>query len=307
MNCAPRLESGIVCALVTPFRPDGSPDVGALGTLIDFQMERGVHALFVLGTTGEGVLCSPSERKELAEFCLERVAGRVAVVVHCGAVDTGTAVDLVRHAASVGATAVAATAPFFFAYPEAALYEHFARLAYAAPDLDHYVYDNPERVGFAVGVPLVKRLVKEIEPIVGVKDTGDSLGKVTQYLTLGSASPRVFVGNNVIGLGALVMGARGVVSATSNAAPELFVAMHKAFSDGRLEDARRLQLIIAQLQAAVTGLPYIGAVKHLVTRRGLSGGCVRSPLPGLTGEQARLLDERLAANAELQEWLKPVF
>lgn len=303
---APRLESGIVCPLVTPFRADGSPDCDALGTLIDFQVERGIHGLFVLGTMGEGILCSTRERKELTEYCLERAAGRVPVVVHCGAVDTGTAVDLVRHAASIGAANVAATAPFFFAYPEAALYEHFARLAEAGSDLDHYIYDNPERVGSSVGVSLVMRLVAEIEPIVGVKDTGDSLGKITQYLSHGPSSPKVFVGNNVIVLGALVMGARGAVSALSNAAPELFAGLYEAFCAGRLEDARHLQLVVARLMATISGLPYVAAVKHLVSLRGLPGGRTRAPLPDLTADQARSIDERIAATAELEHWLEPI-
>jgi dihydrodipicolinate synthase/N-acetylneuraminate lyase len=309
-------DGGVLCALVTPFGTDGAVDERALGALIEFQIERGSQGLFVLGTLGEGLLCTPEERMRVAELCRERVAGRVPLVLHCGAADTGTAARLVEHAAGAGVGAVAAIPPLFFPYDERALYDHFARLVDAGggSGLEHYVYDNPERVGFALGVPLVTRLVDELEPIVGVKDTGDSLGKMTQYLAhganagarAGATPPRVFTGNNLLILPALVMGAQGGVSALANAAPELFRALHDRFARGQLDDARRLQLLIARLHATLAGVPYIAGVKHLVTLRGLPGGRSRAPLPELTSEQAQAVERRLAAEDDLREWLKPV-
>jgi dihydrodipicolinate synthase/N-acetylneuraminate lyase len=305
-------EGGVLCALVTPFRADGAPDEDALGALIEFQIERGSQGLFVLGTLGEGLLCTPAERMRLADVCVERVAGRVPLVLHCGATDTGTAAELVAHAAGVGVRAVAATPPLFFPYGEEGLFDHYARLVEAGGSgLEHFVYDNPERVGFALGVPLVTRLVEELEPVVGIKDTGDSLAKITQYLAHGAgapeaAAPRVFTGNNLLVLPALVMGARGGVSALANGVPELFRALHDRFVEGRLEEARRLQLLIARLHGALAGVPYIAAVKHLVSLRGLPGGHPRAPLPALTTEQAWTVSRRLAAEEELQEWLEPV-
>jgi dihydrodipicolinate synthase/N-acetylneuraminate lyase len=300
-------DGGVLCALVTPFGADGAVDERALGALIEFQIERGTDGLFVLGTLGEGLLCTPEERMRLAAVCCERVAGRVPLVVHCGATDTGTAARLVAHAAGAGVGAVAAIPPLFFPYDEQALYDHFARLVDAGgSELEHYVYDNPERVGFALGVPLVTRLVDSLEPVVGVKDTGDSLAKITQYLAGGASSPRVLTGNNLLILPALMMGARGGVSALANAAPELFRALHDRFVSGQLDEARRLQLLVARLHATLAGVPYIAGVKHLLALRGLPGGVPRAPLPGLAAEQASLIGERLAAEDELREWLEPV-
>ena len=301
-----RLEGGIVCALVTPFRATGAIDLVALAELVEFQIERGVQGLFLLGTTGEGMLCSGLERKRLATYCNDRVRGRVPLVVHCGATDTRSAVDLVRHSATAGVRIVAATAPLFFPYPEQALYDHFARLVEAGPDLEHYLYDNPERVGSAIGVPLVCRLVDGFDQIVGVKDTGDSLARITEYLARDPAVPRVFTGNNLIILGSLVMGASGGVSALANSTPELFLALHEAYRDGQIEEARRLQLLVARLNGTLAGVPYIPGVKHLVSLRGLPGGYPRAPLPRLTSEQQRLIERRLRADPELTEWFERV-
>jgi 4-hydroxy-tetrahydrodipicolinate synthase len=294
--------AGIICALVTPFRKDGAVDEPVLRELIDFQAERGVDALFLLGTTGEGVLLEAGERRHATEVAADRLRDRLPLVVHCGTADTLTASALARHAEEVGAVASAAVVPFFFRYGDAELYRHFATLAEAAPGIGHYVYENPERVGYSAGVGLVARLVDEVPGVLGVKDTGDSVGKLGQYLASGTAI-QVYTGSNLTVLPALVMGARGAVSALANAAPELLVAIHRSWRAGDLEQARRLQLILTRLQSCVAGLPYVAAIKHLVECRGLRGGQSRPPQQTLTAEQAATLDRRLAAQEDLRPWL----
>jgi 4-hydroxy-tetrahydrodipicolinate synthase len=295
--------AGIVCALVTPFRKDGAVDEPALRELIDFQAERGVDGLFVLGTTGEGPLLDAGERRHATEVAAELLRDRLPLVVHCGAADTLTAVALARHAEEVGAVASAAVVPFFFRYGDAELYRHFATIAAAAPRIGHYLYENPERVGYSAGVGLVARLVDEVPGVLGVKDTGDSVGKLGRYLASPGTAIQVYTGSNLTVLPALVMGARGAVSALANAAPELLVAINRAWCAGDLQQARRLQLALTRLQDCLAGLPYIAAIKHLVERRGLPAGQSRPPQPALDAEQAATLDRRLAAQEDLGPWL----
>jgi dihydrodipicolinate synthase/N-acetylneuraminate lyase len=298
-------QQGVLSALVTPYGADGRPDAGGLAALIDFQVDGGVDGLFILGTSGEGLLLSPEERMAFTETVLDLVASRVPVVVHCGAADTATAVTLAHHAAGSGATALAALPPLFFPYTDESQQAHFARIAEAAPDVDHYIYDNPERVGYALGPALVMRLIRDIPNLRGLKDTGDSLARITTYLSQPDP-PAVYTGNNVLFLGALVMGAAGAVSTFANVVPELFAAVVTAYREARIADARDLQLTIARLQTAVTGLPYIAAAKHLLQRRGLPGGMPRSPLPALTREQRMTLDARLDCSPSLLSWMQPL-
>ncbi len=295
--------AGIVCALVTPFRKDGAVDEPALRELIDFQAERGVDGLFVLGTTGEGPLLDAGERRHATEVAAELLRDRLPLVVHCGAADTLTAVALARHAEEVGAVASAAVVPFFFRYGDAELYRHFATIAEAAPRIGHYLYENPERVGYSAGVGLVARLVDEVPGVLGVKDTGDSVGKLGRYLASPGTAIQVYTGSNLTVLPALVMGARGAVSALANAAPELLVAINRAWCAGDLQQARRLQLALTRLQDCLAGLPYIAAIKHLVERRGLPGGQSRPPQPTLDAGQAATIDRRLAVHEDLGPWL----
>ncbi len=296
---------GILCALITPFLDDETPDYGALGELIDFQLAGGSHGLFVLGTTGEGVLLGADERMKVAVEVMQRAAGRIPVVVHCGAPDTRTVIDLARQAEEIGADGVAVVAPYYFRYGDDALIRHFTRAAEGAPGLAHYVYENPGVAGYEAGIGVVTRLINEVPNIVGVKDTGDSIGKITQYLVQPGVRPDVYVGNNLLIFPALLLGAHGAVSALANAVPELTRAIHAAATSGSLNDARALQFDLARLHGSLEGIPYVAAVKHLVNRRGLPAGRTRGPQANVTPEQGAAIDRRLEAFPELHRWLSP--
>jgi len=295
---------GVICALITPFRNDEA-DLASLGRVIEFQLAKGIHGLFVLGTTGEGPILQPEERKRIAEFAVSQVAGRAPVIVHCGAPDTKTAAELARHAEAIGADAVAVVAPFYFHYRDAPLYRHFTAIAEAAPGIDHYVYQNPEAVGYSLHVDLVLRLVEDVDNIRGVKDTGDSIARITSYLAHRGRRPEVYAGNNSIIFQALCTGARGAVSALANASPELAVALYDAWKEGRNDDALALQFTLNKLHTSLDGLPFVGAVKYLVERRGFPAGETRAPQPLLDAEQSAALERRLEAAEDLGPWLEP--
>jgi dihydrodipicolinate synthase/N-acetylneuraminate lyase len=277
-----------------------------MGVVLDFLIDSGLHGLFVLGTTGEGPLLESTERKAVAEFAVEHVNGRRPVLVHAGTPDTRTAVDLARHAQAIGADAVATVVPYYFTYTEAQLERHFRTIAEAAPDIGHYVYENPERVGYSAGVSLVCRLVNQVPNIHGVKDTGDTIGKVTQYLAQPGIKPDVYTGNNSTVFSALSLGSAGAVSALSNFAPELISGIYERFAKGDEDGSRELQFILARVVGALAGTPYAGAIKHLLRRRGLPGGHTRLPQPELSPAEASTLDGKLAGIDGLAEWLEPV-
>src|SRR5436190_15207050 len=254
---------GVICALATPFNKDETVDLGAMRGLLDFQIDSGMHGLFPLGTTGEGLLMNPEERMALAEAVVEHVGRRAPVLIHCGAPDTRTAADLARHAGGLGVAGVATVAPYYFSYGAEDLFRHFVTVAEAAPDIANYLYENPERVGYSLGVSVVTRLVNEVPNIRGIKDTGDSIGRLQAYLAQPGRRPEVYVGNNMTILPALVIGARGAVSALANAVPELVVSLYRSFIEGHLDEARGLQLSLARVGLALNGVPVVGGVKRL--------------------------------------------
>lgn len=297
------LTGGVICALTTPFGADQKPDIEAFGGLIERQIAAGIHGLFVAGTSGEGPLMNRGERRLVTEAVVEKAAGRVPVVVGCGAADTRTSEHLALHGQAVGADAAAVVAPYFYRFSPEELYGHFRDVAQAAPEIPHYIYENPERVGYSLGVDMVGRLTSETPNIVGIKDTGDSLGRLLMYLSVLDPTPEVYTGNNTLVFSALSVGAKGAVSALANVAPRLFVAIYDAFQEGKTEDSLRLQQIAVRLQACFAGLPYVPAVKHVLASTGIEPGHSRRPHGPLSEDQARTLEDRVATCEGLEEWL----
>jgi 4-hydroxy-tetrahydrodipicolinate synthase len=300
------LGGGVVCALVTPLGPDEKPDAAALGGLIEHQISSGIHGLFVAGTSGEGPLMIREERRLLAEIVVEVVAKRIPVVIHCGTADTRTSEHLARHAQAIGADAVAAVGPYFHSIGPQGLYDYYRNIAEAAPDVPHYLYENPERVGYSLGVDLVGRLTNEIPNIVGIKDTGDSIGRLMMYLSLFDPPPQIFTGNNSLLFPAMCIGADGAVSALANVVPKLFVAIYEAARQNRSSEALELQQTATRFQACFAGIPYVPAIKHLVGRYGLDGGGSRRPHASLSDEQIDVLELRVDECKGLQEWVEMV-
>jgi dihydrodipicolinate synthase/N-acetylneuraminate lyase len=249
---------------------------------------------------------SPDQRKLATEVAVDHAGGRIPVIVHCGAADTATSAELAGHAATLGAWAAAAVAPYFFGYGPTDLDHHFTAVAEAAPELALYLYENPERAGYSIGVEVVTGLVERVPNILGVKDTGDSIGRITQYLAGPGRRPEVYTGNNVTILPALVVGARGAVSALANGVPELLVALYDAWTKDDVDACRELQFAVTRLHGCLAGLPYVGAVKHLVELRGLPAGETRAPQALLGPEQAAVLEARLHACGELRPWLEAI-
>src|SRR4029453_13533961 len=119
------------------------------------------------------------------------------VLVHCGAPDTKTAAELARHAGELGVAGVATVAPYYFAYGPDDLFRHFVTVAEASSGTANYLYENPERVGYSLGVSVVTRLVNEVPNIRGIKDTGDSIGRLQSYLAQPGTPPEIYTGNNM--------------------------------------------------------------------------------------------------------------
>lgn len=290
---------------MTPFTDHGTVDHAGATALLEFQADHGVDGVLLLGTSGEGILLSPEERREAAERLRDAATSRLGTILHTGAADSATSVALTAHAAETGMPAVAVMPPLVFAYDRVALRHHYEDVSAAAGAADVFAYDNPGRFGYALGTELVSELVREIPNVVGVKDSGDALGRLAGYLA-SPDPPVVYTGHNLLLLGALAMGAHGAVSTLANVVPEAFAEVVRAVTRGDLEAARHHQLRIVRVQNLVEGLPYVASVKELLGWRGLPAGQPRPPLPQRTDALRTELRRRLALDPEVGEWLAPV-
>lgn len=251
---------GIILPLMTPLKEDGDIDVHLGCELADFMLDAGVHALFLLGSFGQGPVLPAEQRKKYAESILNHVRGRVPVIVHVGTADIYSTLDLALHAQNAGADAIAAVGPYYYSdHSEYEIYEHFLELGRrtAVPLL---IYNNPPYQGYDITPAMMVRLKEQIPQLFGTKLSADSLETALAYL---SQLPSEF---SVFGLASALMpgalyGIRGTIIPPMNAFPELAVALWNALEERRLEAALKLQKQINDLR---------GSMRKLVRTYGLA-------------------------------------
>ena len=278
---------GALAAAVTPLRDDGARlDEDAFGPLADFLAGGGLSGLLAMGTTGEGILLAPDERRRVTDLFLGASAGRLDVAVHCGAQTTTDTVRLAEHAAAAGAAAVAVIGPPYFQLDDDALLAHFAAAAAACAPTPFYVYEFARVSGYAVPVAVLERL-REVAPnLAGMKVSDSPFELVEPYLLEGLD---IFIGaESLIGAG-MRRGARGSVSALATAFPELV-------ADAVREPSAERSARLGELRDGLEAFPRHAALKRILALRGVPvREDVRAPLRGLTGAEREELDALVPA------------
>jgi dihydrodipicolinate synthase/N-acetylneuraminate lyase len=279
---------GALAAAVTPLAHGGEAlDEAAFEPYVDFLAAGGLDGLLALGTTGEGFLLPPEQRRRAAELFLE-AADRLDVAVHCGAQSTADTVRLAAHAAEVGAAAVAVIAPPYFRLDDEALAAHLEAAAAACAPTPFYLYEFERVSGYAVPLAVVERLRERVPNLAGMKVSDRPFERVRPYLVEGLD---VFVGAESLLHDGLAAGAKGAVSGLAAAFPELVAEVVRAPS---AEGAARL----GEVRAAVERFPLHAALKAVVAARGISvREDVRAPLRRLHPEERAALETWLESSS----------
>ena len=280
---------GALAAAVTPLRDGGEElDEPAFEGLVEFLADTGLDGVFALGTTGEGLLLSVEERRRAAKLFLEASAGRLSVVVHCGAQTTADTIALAEHAAAQGADAVAAVAPPYYGFDEDELARHFKAAAAACAPVPFFLYEIAARSGYAIPLAVVERLREDVPNLAGLKVSDTPFERVEPYLVEGLD---VFVGSEPLAAKALARGAAGVVSGLASAFPEVVAELVAEPTEERAEQ-------VAALRDTLQRFPFVAALKVVLGRRGVPvRPDVRAPLRGLTDA------ERVELGNPVGEWL----
>jgi dihydrodipicolinate synthase/N-acetylneuraminate lyase len=273
---------GALAASVTPLR-NGAFDAAAVGPYVEFLAGHGLDGALVLGTTGEGVLFSADERREIASAFVEAAGDRLQVAVHCGAQTTQETALLAEHAAGAGADAVAVIAPPYFALDEDELLVHFEVAARACAPLPFYLYEFQARSGYPIPLPVIERLRERAPNLAGMKVSDTPWERLEPFLVEGLD---VFVGPEALVARGIEAGAVGAVSGLAGSFPDAVVPLVR---EPTAEAAERAGALRAQLQR----LPFHAASKEALGLRGVPVGReVRAPLRGLT-EAERAEVERI--------------
>lgn len=276
---------GVIVPLLTPMDQQGEQvDEGALRAHVAWLIDKGVHGLMPCGTTGEGPLLTVDERRQILEVVVEAAGGRVPVIAHAGAATTRETIALARHAQACGVAAISVVTPYYFRLPDAALIEHYCRVAAAVADTPLFLYNIPQCTGNTINRAAAEAILRRAPNVIGIKDSSGQFDSLTSFLGLAGGRFQVVCGPDGLVLRALQAGACASVSGNANVVPEVVVGLVEAFYRGDLAEATRQQGLLDGARQAMGDGGYLALNKAMLELRGLRMGGVRSPLAQATPE-----------------------
>jgi 4-hydroxy-tetrahydrodipicolinate synthase len=273
--------------LITPFQSNTSIDYTALEKVIDFVIAGGVEYVVTLGTTGETPTLSKEEKKQIALFTYEKVAGRVPVVVGIGGNNTA---ELLQELASFPldkAAAVLSASPYYSKPSQEGLFLHYKALAEASPK-PLLLYNVPGRTGRNLSAATTIRLAREVKNVAGIKEASGDMAQCMEILRDKPDDFLVVSGDDALAFPQIACGMEGVISVAANGFPRPFSDMVRLALKGDLKGAKALNdgLIAGYEIMFAENNP--AGIKGAMAEKGLIGNYVRLPVVPLSaGLQAK--------------------
>lgn len=229
---------GIATALITPLTADGI-DYAQFGKLIDWQIDQGINALVICGTTGESSTLSDAEHRRAIAFACERVNGRVPVIAGTGSNETAYAVELTKSACADGADAVLVVTPYYNKTTQNGLVAMYNTIADASTK-PVILYNVPSRTGIGIQPETYVKLAQHPN-IAAIKEANSDISKIVETFALVGDQLDIYSGNDDQIVPILSMGGQGCISVLSNVVPRETVAITDQFFAGNVAEAARLQ------------------------------------------------------------------
>jgi len=280
---------GVIPALVTPFTKKLELDEKALRHLIAFVIENNVTSVFPCGTTGEFSSMTAEERKRVVEITIDQVNSKVPVIAGTGDAGTKAAIEFTKHAKDAGADAALVVSPYYLKATDKELYEHYKKIAEEV-DIPIILYNIPQVTGIEIPWWVVEALV-EVDNIVGIKDSSGNMPYMMALFEKVYGKISIMCGHDEIVMAALAAGADGLILASANIIPDIWLQIYNLVRKGNLEEAQALQRKIQTLVRIVTRQGGGLAVKNGLSMMGLETGPARRPL--IIGGTLRYEDEDL--------------
>jgi len=287
---------GVVPPVVTAFDTDGALNLDKTKAFIRHLVNKGVHGIFVAGSTGEYTLLSLQERKELFVAGVEAADGKVPLLAGTGHNSTRIAIELSQSAGKAGADAVVVSLPHYPRPTEDGLYEHYKRIAEAV-SIPVFVYNWPDAMGYSISPDLVARLGNE-GLIAGIKDSHQNLDHPAEIFRLTEGKITVFAGWASKLLPALTLGLHGIIATAANAIAEEVVSIYDLYQAGDLVKARQMHYKIQPFINAMELHP--DGIKQAVRLLDHDVGPSRLPIEEAPTEVTAALKESLRTLGKLR-------
>ena len=282
--------TGMATAIVTPMTPTGI-DYEALGRFLEFQIENGINAIVVMGTTGENATIEPEDQKEVIRFTVEKVAKRVPVIAGTGTNNTAHVLENTKNACEAGADAVLVVTPYYNKATQNGLIAHFTTIADAS-SVPVILYNVPGRTGCALQPKTVAKLA-EHPNIVGLKEATGNMSQMVELMHLCGDKIDIYSGEDALTVPMMAMGGAGTISVLSNVLPAESVAMTDACLAGDYKTAAAMQCkmlpLINALFSEVNPIP----AKAAVSAMGFGEENLRMPLTPMEPQTRAVLFEEM--------------
>lgn len=281
------LFEGLCTALVTPFY-EGRINYPMVDLLIRRQIDAGVDAIVLAGTTGESPTLSEDEKLELFRRGVKAADGNCKIIAGTGSNSTGHALELSKKAAQCGVDGLLVVTPYYNKCTQAGLLKHYETIAQATP-LPILAYNVPSRTGVDISVQSCQELAK-IPNLVGIKEACGDISKILKILAVCANRLPVYSGNDDQTVAIMALGGKGVISVASNVMPLEMNAMVTAAKNGEFDLAalmqRKLLPLTDLLFCQVNPIPVKAAMKYA----GFDVGECRMPLDSLSKENERRMN-----------------
>lgn len=286
----PIIFKGVCTAIATPFTKD-KVNFEEFGKLIDWQIEEGVNAIIVCGTTGEASTMSNYEKMETIKFAVNRAKKKIPIIAGTGSNDTKKVIELSKYAQNVGVDALLVVTPYYNKTTNKGLVTHYSKIA-KNTSLPIIIYNVPSRTGVNISAETCFELAK-IPNIVAIKEASGDISQVSKIASLCGDSLHIYSGCDDQILPILSLGGLGVISVLSNIKPKFTCDMVKNFFEGNIQDAIDMQLksipLINSLFSEVNPIP----VKEALNLLGYNFGEPRLPLIKMSEEKRNDLKKLL--------------
>jgi len=290
--------TGSCPALVTPFDSHGAIDYTAFKKQVEFQITNGVDAVCVCGTTGETSTLSLREHIAAVEFVVKEVDGRVRVIAGAGSNDTSAAVYLSQHAEESGASALLHVTPYYNKASQTGLVKHYEYIADRV-NIPIILYNVPSRTGVSFKAETYEILARNPK-INGIKEASGDFSLLAHTRLLCGDDFYIWSGNDDQVVPMMSLGAKGVISVTSNLVPDVMVKISHLCLEGKFEEASRLQIaymdLIDALFLEVNPIP----IKAAMNLMNMGAGPLRLPLCDMSEPYLTTLKSRMVKMGLLQ-------
>jgi 4-hydroxy-tetrahydrodipicolinate synthase len=282
---------GVVPPLVTPFTAEGKVYEEGLQRILEFQIKKGVHGVFLCGTYGSGPLMSAKQRERVVEVAVDQIRGRITVITQVGTTSTEETVKLAKHSEKAGVDCVAAMPPYYYKHDDKAVLEYYSQLVKAV-SIPVFAYNIPRTTGFTITPTILAEMADF--GVQGIKDSSFSLVDFMSFIIeLGNRKDFTFmVGTEMLLFPAMLFGAKGCVSGLSNIFPEVVVELYNAALKKDYEKAAILQLRANKARSILQKVSSnIAACHALLKERGIDIGTPKRPILPITDEELHNVKE----------------